>query len=230
MIEVSRRKLLSLLGMAPLAGGVVTAAGLGGRSGADVTRPTIDPAQMAARRRIQEQHLPNIPLLTHEGRQVRFYDDLIKDKIVTINFFFSKCDEICPIVTANLVGVQKLLGSQVGRNIFMYSVTLKPEEDTVDVLKQFTEKFGVKPGWTFLTGKPQDIELLRRKIGFTSPDPRVDQDKNQHIGNVRYGNEPLMLWGVCPGMARAAWIAESVGWMVKPDTSRLGSRTAAHDH
>ena len=52
-----------------------------------------------------------------------FYDDLVKDKIVTLNFFFAKCDEICPAVTANLAKVQKLLGAEVGTKLFMYSFT-----------------------------------------------------------------------------------------------------------
>jgi len=226
--------------MAPFAGGLVSmsAAGANGNdarpdasAGRSTAAATSDRTVSAmSRKRIQEQHLPNIPLLTHEGKQVRFYDDLIKDKVVTINFFFSQCKEICPIVIANLVKVQKILGDQVGREIFMYSFTLKPQEDTVAVLKHHTEMHGVKPGWTFLTGKPEDMELLRRSVGFTNPDPRLDQDINQHIGNVRYGNEPLMLWAVCPGMAHADWIAESIGWMVRPDTIRVGSPAAALDH
>src|SRR5216683_1139046 len=98
MINESRRKLLGMLGMAPIAGGVLSMSAAGA-TGSD-TRPgtraaTSDHTMSAmARRRIQEQHLPNIPLLTQEGKQVRFYDDLIKDKVVTINFFFAKCDEI----------------------------------------------------------------------------------------------------------------------------------------
>ena len=162
MIDESRRKLLSMLGMAPIAGGVLSM-GAAGATASD-TRPgtraaTSDNTVSAmARRRIQEQHLPNIPLLTQEGKQVRFYDDLIKDKIVTLNFFFAKCDEICPKVMANLVKVQKLLGDQVGRELFMYSFTLKPEEDTPDVLKRYAETYRMKPGWTLLTGKPKDID------------------------------------------------------------------------
>src|SRR5260370_12680921 len=238
MIEISRRKVLGLLGMAPFAGGVfsMSAAGANGSDPRPGTRTagstaTSDHTVSAmARKRIQEQHLPNIPLLTHEGKQVRFYDDLIKDKIVTINFFFSRCKDICPLVIANLVKVQKILGDQVGRDLFMYSFTLKPEEDTVDVLKRHMEMHGVRPGWTFLTGKPKDMELLRRSVGFTNPDPKLDQDINQHIENVRYGNEPLMLWGVCPGMAHANWTAESIGWMIRPDSIRVGSPAAAHDH
>src|SRR5260370_16035287 len=199
MIDVSRRKLLGLLGMAPFAGGRFSMSAVG--STPDVTSHATVSAM--ARKRIQEQHLPNIPLLTHEGKQVRFYDDLIKDKIVTINFFFAQCKDICPIVIANLVKVQKILGDQVGRDLFMYSFTLKPEEDTVDVLKHHMEMHGVRPGWTFLTGKPKDMELLRRSVGFTNPDPKLDQDINQHIENVRYGNEPLMRSGVCPGTSDA---------------------------
>ena len=178
------------------------------------TTSLVPGTQEYARQRIQELHLPNVPLVTQDGKKVHFYDDLVKDKIVTLNFFYAKCDEICPTVTANLAKVQKLLGDRVGRTVFMYSFTLKPEEDTVEVIKHYRETFHAGPGWTFLTGKTEDIEKLRKAIGFTYPDPAIDKDKTQHIGNVRYGNEPLMLWGACPGMARAPFIAESVSWMV----------------
>jgi protein SCO1/2 len=124
-------------------------------------------------------------------------------------------------VTANLAKVQKLLGDCVGRTVFMYSFTLKPEDDTVKAIKHYREMFGAGPGWTFLTGKPADIESLRKALGFTYPDPAIDKDKTQHIGNVRYGNEPLMLWAACPGMAHASFIAESVSWMVHPETNRV---------
>jgi len=214
MSNLSRRKLLGLFGMAPLAGGVVAAAGT-------TPAPSAETLSDQARRRIQERNLPNIPLITHEGKQVLFYDDLVKNKVVSLNFFFAKCDEICPLVMANLAKVQNLLGSQVGRELFMYSFTLKPEEDTVEVIKHHHEMYGAKPGWTFLTAKPDDMEKLRRAIGFTYPDPAIDKDKTQHIGNIRYGNEPLMLWSACPGMAHAKWIAETLEWMVHPETNRV---------
>ena len=215
MPNLSRRKFVSLTAMAPLAGGIFSSSAASAT--ADLTGgPTVSEA---SRQRIQRLHLPNVPLVTHEGKHVRFYDDLVKDKIVTINFFFAKCEEICPMVTANLAKVQKLLGDQVGRKVFMYSFTLKPEEDNVSVIKHYREMFGAGPGWTFLTGKPDDIEKLRKGIGFTYPEPAIDKDKTQHIGNVRYGNEPLMLWAACPGMANPPFIAESVSWVIRPDRS-----------
>ena len=216
MSNLSRRKLLGLLGMAPLAGGVLAAAGT--TSHAASTGLTLSEQ---SRRRIQEKHLPNIPLITHEGKQVYFYDDLVKDKCVSLNFFFAKCEEICPLVMANLAKVQNLLGNQIGRDMFMYSFTLKPEEDTVEVLKHHHQMYHAGPGWTFLTAKPDDMEKLRAAIGFTYPDPAIDKDKTQHIGNIRYGNEPLMLWSACPGMAHAKWIAETLEWMVHPDQNRV---------
>jgi len=174
-----------------------------------------------ARRRIQQQHLPNIPLLTHEGKRVLFYDDLVKNKNVSMNFFYANCDEVCPLVMANLAKVQRLLGRQVGRDLFMYSFTLKPAEDSVDDLREHRKMLGAEPGWTFLTGKPEDIETLRAAIGFKYLDPAIDQDKTQHIGNIRYGNEPLMLWSACPGMAKADWIAETLQWMIRPQVDRV---------
>ena len=165
-----------------------------------------------------------MPLLTHEGKRVLFYDDLVKGKVVTLNFFFAKCDEICPRVTANLAKVQDLLGADLGTKIFMYSFTLKPEEDDVEAIRQYRQALNAQPGWTYLTGKPEDMEQIRRGIGFTYPDPAIDKDKTQHIGNVRYGNEPLMLWGACPGMAHASFVAESISWMVYPDRPGPGVR------
>lgn len=212
MQDISRREFLSITAATPLAAGMLSTAALASKSGKSFMPVT----QESARKRIQEQHLPNIPMITHEGKRVFFYDDLVKDKIVTLNFFFAKCDEICPLVTANLAKVEKLLGDQVGRDIHMYSFTLKPKEDTVEVIRNYRKKFGAGPGWTFLTAEPDDMEKLRRGIGFTYPDPAIDKDKTQHIGNVRYGNEPLMYWAACPGMAHAEFLAESLEWIIHP--------------
>src|ERR1700716_1356665 len=82
-----------------------------------------------------EDWFTNVELQTHEGKTVRFYDDLMKDKIIMINFMFTECGDICPGMTQNLADVQKLLGDRVGRDIFMYSISLEPETDTPEKLK-----------------------------------------------------------------------------------------------
>jgi protein SCO1/2 len=165
-------------------------------------------------------YFPNVVLRTHENKTVRFYDDLIKGKIVLINFMYAKCaDGLCPRQTPNLVLVQRALGDRVGRDIFMYSITLKPEEDTPAVLRAYANAYGVKSGWLFLTGKPDDVEILRRKLGFVSSKPARDRNKNSHLGVVLYGNEALDRWAACPALTDPGEIARYVLWM-EPKTAR----------
>lgn len=227
MPDISRRKFLSYTAAAPLTAAVLSrsAAAAGNGNPAPVQKVWPPVTQESARKRIQELHLPNVPLISHEGKRYLFYDDLVKDKAVSLNFFFANCDEICPLVTANLAKVQKLLGDKVGRDIYMYSFSLKPEEDTVDVIRQYRAKYGAQPGWTFFTADPKDMEKLRVAIGFTYPDPVIDKDTTQHIGNIRFGNEPLMYWSACPGMAHAQWVAETLEYVMNPNDN-LGPAVA----
>lgn len=217
MSTISRRAWLGIGGLATAAGGLLVLA-----------KPKVSRADTSSRwpntsprEDIRKRYFPDVLLTTHEGKQVRFYDDLIKDKIVTINFMYAGCEVTCPLTTANLVRIQKILGDRVGRDLFMYSITLDPKHDVPQVLKKYANTHGVGPGWTFLTGKPGDIELLRRKLGFTDPNPVRDADKENHIGNIRYGNEPLMLWAAMPGTGSAEFLAESILSVIRPETGSV---------
>src|SRR5690348_12953153 len=112
-------------------------------------------------------YFPNVPLVTQDGKTVHFYDDLLKDKIVAIDLVYTHCPFACPLETARLAQVQKLLGDRVGKDIFFYSITIDPDRDTPEVLKAYAEKFHVGPGWQFLTGKKEDIKLVARKMGLS---------------------------------------------------------------
>jgi protein SCO1/2 len=162
------------------------------------------------RRTLGAQYFPNSVLLTHEGHRVKFYDDLIKDKLVAINMIYTECNGSCPVSTANLQHVQKALGERVGRDIFMYSITLTPEHDTPRVLKKYVEERGIGPGWLFLTGKPADIELIRRKLGFYERDPEVDRDRSQHTGMVRIGNDAYDRWHMTPALGKPELIVAAI--------------------
>ena len=152
-------------------------------------------------------------LTTHEGKKVRFYDDLIKDKIVVINFMYAQCEGICVPITRNLKRVQSLLGKRVGRDIFMYSISLKPEEDNPQKLKHYVQMHRIKPGWTFLTGKPEEINTLRRSLGFKDTKAKLDKDLTNHTGMVKYGNEARQWWAMFPGMGNPSWMVRSILWM-----------------
>ena len=176
----------------------------------------------------QERYFPNVLLTTHKGNKVRFYDDLIKNKIVVINFMYANCEGICPGVTANLQKVQDMLGRRVGRDIFIYSITLKPEEDSPKDLAHYVQMHRIKPGWLFLTGKPDEVDNLRRRLGFSDSKPKLDADKTNHVGMIRYGNEARGWWAMCPGQAHAEWIVKAIKWMDGPTpvSLRNGSRSS----
>ena len=159
------------------------------------------------------RHFPNVTLLTQDNQRVRFYDDLVKDKIVMFNFFYVSCTGICPASTANLVRVQNVLGNRVGRDIFMYSISLKPREDHPAQLKEYQEMHGIKAGWTLLTGKPDDCELLRRRLGFADADQVRDRNIANHIGLVVYGNERLDSWAACPAITEPTAFVKYLSWM-----------------
>ncbi len=203
MEKMERRTWLAAVGVTSVA------AGLAGRVMADEHRQenprhfqNIPPREL-----IQRRHLPNVELITQEGKKVHFYDDLVKNKIVVLNFMYTHCEKVCPPIMMNLARVQKILHDRIGRDIFMYSISLKPEEDTPEVLNKYAKAIGVRPGWLLLTGNPEDVDSLRKSLGFTYRDPKEDADKSNHIGMVRVGNEPMMRWSACEGQARAEWIA-----------------------
>lgn len=148
-------------------------------------------------------YFPNVPLQTQDGKTVRFYDDLIKDKKVLINFMFATCDDGCPLDTANMLKVQKLLGSSVGKDIFIYSITLDPEHDKPKVLKEYADLYGVGPGWLFLTGTRADIDAIRAKFGITGK-------MTEHANTVRMGDDPRGLWMSVPLNTDPAYIATEI--------------------
>ncbi len=138
-------------------------------------------------------YFPNVPLVTHEGKSVRFFDDLIKGKVVAINFIYTTCPDVCPLETAGLREVQEILGDQVGRDVFMYSITIDPETDTPEVLRKYMERFDVGPGWTFLTGKKDDITLLRKKLGLYREESGGDKLEAHMVSGI-IGNQSTGRW------------------------------------
>ena len=157
-------------------------------------------------------YFPNVLLTTHEGKQVRFFDDLIKDKVVAINFIYTSCPDSCSLETARMVKVQRLLGDRVGKDVFMYSITIDPETDTPEELNSYVEKFRVGPGWLFLTGREADITLLRRKLGLYIED--IQDGSNNHNLSLIIGNQSTGRWMKRSPFENPAYLATNLGsWL-----------------
>jgi cytochrome oxidase Cu insertion factor (SCO1/SenC/PrrC family) len=137
-------------------------------------------------------YFPNTQLVTHEGKTVRFFDDLVAGKVVMINFIYTSCPDACPLETARLTEVQRLLGDRVGKDVFIYSITIDPEVDTAEVMAAYAKKFDVGPGWLFLTGDEDDIIQLRRKLGLYIEE--IQDGSNDHNLSLIIGNQSTGRW------------------------------------
>jgi protein SCO1/2 len=160
------------------------------------------------------EYFPNVALTTHEGATVRLYDDLLEGKAVAINVIYTSCKDECPLETARLVQLQRLLGERVGRDIFFYSISIDPKNDTPQILKAYAEKFGVGPGWLFLTGRPEDIRLVTKKLGLSRAADLANVDG--HTASLMVGNVPAGQWmrnsAVDDPGFLAGTIARFLGW------------------
>ena len=136
------------------------------------------------------EYFPNTELVTHDGETVRFFDDLVKDKVVAINFIYTSCPDVCPLETAQLTQVQRILGDRLGKDVFFYSISIDPEIDTPEVLHEYRARFGAN--WTFLTGDEDEIVELRRKLGLYVEE--IQDGSNNHNVNMIIGNQSTGRW------------------------------------
>lgn len=137
-------------------------------------------------------YFPNVELVSSNGEKFRFFDDLIKDKVVMINFIYTRCPDACPLETAKLSELYQILGDRVGDDVFMYSITIDPDHDTPEVLKNYMQTYQIESGWEFFTGKEEDILLLRRKLGLYISE--VNKDPLDHNLSMIVGNQATGRW------------------------------------
>jgi len=171
-------------------------------------------------------YFPNVVLTTQDGARVRFYDDVIKGKIVAINLIYTTCKYACPLETARLSQVAKLLGDRMGRDVFFYSITIDPDHDTPEVLKEYAAKYQAGPGWTFLTGKQQDIEQISKKLGlYSEPNP---SNPDGHTPMLIIGNEETGQWMRNSALDNPKFLSRTIGdWLNSWQTASKSAKSYA---
>lgn len=146
-------------------------------------------------------------LIDQDGKPQRFYTDLIEGRTVLIHVGFTRCTSICPTATASLKRIQSRLGERLGRDVHILSITIDPEYDTPARLKEYATRLEAGPGWRFLTGKPEDVETVLRKLGLWAAAPE------KHPAMLIFGNLRTGLWKKAFALADAEEVlavAESV--------------------
>ncbi|HSF44206.1 MAG TPA: SCO family protein [Thermoanaerobaculia bacterium] len=161
--------------------------------------------------------IPDVPVMDQDGNAVRFYSDLVKGKVVAVNFVFTTCTTICPPMGANFAKLQKVLGERAGKEVHLISVSVDPATDTPERMKAWGQKFGAGPGWTLVTGDRNDITRLLKALGVYTP------DINDHSPLVFVGNDAQGQWTRAYGLAAPAKVVELIDGVAAP-------AEAAHAH
>ena len=164
-------------------------------------------------------YIPNSTVMMHRGNPVRFYEDLVQGKIVVISFIYTSCTDICPLVTARFAMLEDKLADTVSHEVFLLTMTVDPEHDTPERLKEYAEAFPAGPGWLFVTGKPEDIRAINTALGERSP---ILSERREEIviGNDKTGEWlRTSAFGDLDALIATVRSLREPGW--NPETSRL---------
>ncbi|HEX8720334.1 MAG TPA: SCO family protein [Pyrinomonadaceae bacterium] len=148
--------------------------------------------------------IPDVELLDQDGRKVRFYTDLVKGRVVAVNFIFTTCTTICPPLGATFARVQKELGERAGREVHLISISVDPATDTPERMKAWGAKFHAGPGWTFVTGPKPQVDEVLRALGAATGSP------SDHTPTVLVGNDAAGQWTRAYGLARPAVLVKLI--------------------
>jgi protein SCO1/2 len=158
------------------------------------------------------KYFTDVMLLNQNGEQMRLYSDLLKGKVVVINSFFATCANVCPLMSHAFEKIQAAFPDRVGKDLFLISISVDPTTDTPPRLKEYAERFHAKPGWYFLTGKKENVDLALYKIG------QYVEAKDNHSTVFIIGNERTGLWKKALGLAKAEDLIKLVKEVVDDGT------------
>jgi protein SCO1 len=146
--------------------------------------------------------IPDVALVNQHGERVRFYRDLVKGRVVVINFIFTTCSTVCPLLGVQFSTLQEMMGDRVGRDVALISLSVDPVVDTPQRLKAWSDRFDGGPGWTLLTGPKREVEALLKALHVFTP------DKQAHTPTILIGNDATGTWRRTYGLVEPAALAD----------------------
>jgi len=160
--------------------------------------------------------IPDLVLRDQEGRTVRLYSDLIKDKVVVLSFFYTSCNYTCPMQAKSLAKLQSLLGERLGKTVFLISVTRDPVRDNPEKLKAWATRYNVQPGWTLVTGEEAEINKL------VEPFTGKSAGGGMHLPATFIGNDRSGIWTSATGVFPAEELLKVVDHLTQRNTKDGG--------
>jgi protein SCO1/2 len=143
--------------------------------------------------------IPDVEVVTQNGQRLHFYSDLVAGRLVAVNFIFTSCTTVCPVMGARTAALQSLLGSRASA-VTIISISIDPKNDTPELLLAWSRRFKARPGWTLVTGEKGEIERLVRAFGIATADPA------SHVPLLLIG-DPHGGWERVDGLAEPSKLA-----------------------
>jgi protein SCO1/2 len=153
--------------------------------------------------------IPDLVLRDQEGRKVRFYSDLIKDKVVVLSFFYTSCTYSCTTQGKTFSKLQSLLGERLGKSVFLISVTIDPETDDPAQLKAWSKRYDLQPGWTLVTGEVMEMNKLLKPFTGSAA------GGGMHLPSTFIGNDKSGLWTSGLGLFSAQDLLRAVNYITR---------------
>ena len=151
-----------------------------------------------------ELSLPDAELVTQDGEPVRLASDVIGDRIVVVDFVYTTCTTVCPVLSAVLRQVQEKLGDRLGSDVLLVSITVDPNRDTPARLKAYSARLGVRDGWTWLTGDKTVVDGVLKAFGAYTP------NFEDHPSMIVVGDAASGEWGRFLGFPAASQILSRI--------------------
>lgn len=150
------------------------------------------------------KYFGGVALVDQNGRPANLYE-LMAGRTIVMNTFFASCTGSCPIMARTFAAVQEQYAERMGKDLVLVSITVDPENDTPETLKEYAARMKAKTGWYFLTGTREQIDLALERLG------QHVETRDAHKNLIVAGNDRTGLWKKAFGLAKADEIVRMVG-------------------
>ena len=152
--------------------------------------------------------IPDIKVVDQNGKPRHFYSDLVRGKVVVMDFVYTTCTTICPPLGATFGKLQKNLGERLGKDVFLVSVSVDPATDTPERLRAWGAQFKARPGWTLVTGDKTELDRLLRVLGADAASPA------SHSAMILIVNDRAGVWKRVYGLGSTAVLMNNIERMM----------------
>ncbi len=119
------------------------------------------------KRSVESYAVPEVTLVNQDGKKVKLTALLAARETVLVDFVFTTCTTICPMLSIGFSDFQKKLGPELDK-VQLISISIDPEHDTPKALKAYIQRYDAQPGWDFLTGSRGDIDKVLKALNAYS--------------------------------------------------------------